>query len=103
VYPKERELPQTLLVDLEMEMDIGQAADSDDIAAAADYAQAARLLTDLAVQGRYRLIETYAENAVRALFDTFPRVETIRLETRKPFAVPQAAWAAVKIERRRPQ
>lgn len=101
VHPKERELPQTLLVDVEMDLDIGKAAENNDVSATVDYSDVAARLTHLKVRGKYELIETFAEDAAKMLFETYDLIQAIRLTVKKPFAVPQAAYVAVKIARQR--
>jgi len=101
IHPHERTEEQPVLVDLEVERDFAAAAASDDFAHTSDYTAMADLLTELARQRRYRLLETFAEEAAQALFRQFPEVDSLRLELRKPEAVPAADASFVRIERRR--
>ncbi|MCB9833916.1 MAG: dihydroneopterin aldolase [Planctomycetes bacterium] len=99
IHPHERVEPQSILVDCEMDHDLAQAAATDDIAATIDYSAVAGLLRDLAVEGRYQLIETYVEEAAARIIERFGALR-VMLKVMKPDAVPEARWSAVRIERR---
>ena len=79
---------------------IAAAAAGDDFSQTADYVEIADALTDLAVERQYRLLETFAEEGARLLFDRFG-AERVGLKIMKPAAIPSASWSAVRIERRR--
>ncbi|MCX7017324.1 MAG: dihydroneopterin aldolase [Candidatus Sumerlaeota bacterium] len=101
VNPKERESPQALLVDVDLDLDFAEAAETDDVGATANYSEVAARLEELAVDGQFHLLETLAEEAAGMLFEYYAALEALRLTVRKPSAVPAAACAAVTIERRR--
>jgi len=101
IYERERSEPQPVLVDIELDYDLGGAAASDAIAEAVDYDVVATELTRLAQQGRFALLETLAERAAARLFERLPAVRAIRMEIRKPRAVAEAACAFVRVERSR--
>ena len=103
IHPHERSAEQTIELDLEVEQDFAAATASDDFTHTSDYAAMAEHLTDLARRREYQLIETFAEEAALMLFEKFPAIETVRLEIRKPQAVPSAAASLVRIERHREQ
>jgi dihydroneopterin aldolase len=88
-------------VDLEMDLDLAEAVASENVAATVDYADAAARLEELAQEGRFQLLETYVEEAASMLFEAYPPLEAVRIEAKKPGAVPAADFAAVRIERRR--
>lgn len=83
-----------------MATDARQAARSDDIQDAVDYAAAARRVAALTVEGRFRLVETLAEHIAQLLLHEFP-IQRVRVEVEKPAAVPEADSVGVSIERRR--
>ena len=99
IYPHEREAEQPLFLDVELVHDFGPAASTDHIDGTIDYDGVARVL---AVGRRYQLIETLAEDGASALFAAFALVERVRIEIRKPNAVPAADAAYVAVERTRP-
>ncbi|HEX7034343.1 MAG TPA: dihydroneopterin aldolase [Pseudomonadales bacterium] len=100
ILPHERERPQPVRISFAMTTDASRAARTDDIADAVDYAAAARRVTALTVEGRFRLVETLAEHIAQLLLHEFP-VERVRVEVEKPAALPEAGGVGVAIERRR--
>tara|TARA_Y100001934_G_scaffold257677_1_gene327039 strand:- start:381 stop:746 length:366 start_codon:yes stop_codon:yes gene_type:complete len=101
IHPHERETPQRIELDLEVGQDFAAAAASDDVQHTSDYALMAELLEELARERQYQLLETYAEEAACLLFERFAAISSIRMEIRKPQAVPAAAASFVNIERMR--
>ena len=101
IYPNEREQVQPLEIDAELDYDFAQAAKTDKIGNAVDYDHVAKLLKNLAVERRFKLLETYAEEAAAALFCRFEVVQAVRLEIRKPKAVAAAQASFVRVGRSR--
>ncbi len=101
IYPHEREAAQPLFLDVELVHDFAPAAATDHIDGAIDYDGVARTLTGLATDRKYQLIETFAEEGAAALLAEFGQVERVRVEIRKPNAVPAAAAAFVAVDRSR--
>jgi dihydroneopterin aldolase len=66
-----------------------------------DYDQVVRLVTALIQSRRFQLIEAMAEAVAAMLFERVPAIEAVRLEIRKPDAVPAAASSFVRVERSR--
>lgn len=102
IHPHERETPQPVVIDLALDYDLAPAAASDGIGDAIDYTRMAALLTDLCQQRQFQLLETMAEEAARMVFAADARIVALRLEIRKPAAVPAAAAAFVRVSRERP-
>jgi 7,8-dihydroneopterin aldolase/epimerase/oxygenase len=101
VLPAERCAPQRLLVDAEVDLDFAAAAAQDDVAATLDYARAADLLTRLAVEGRFQLVETYVSRACDALLGMHPGAMRVCVSARKPDILPQCRAVGARLERRR--
>jgi dihydroneopterin aldolase len=101
IYAHERERTQAVLLDIELDYDFAAAARSDAIADAVDYDFVAASVTELLQTKRFQLIETMAEQAAAMLLDRVPTVRTVRLEIRKPAAVPAADCSFVRLERGR--
>jgi dihydroneopterin aldolase len=101
IHPREREIPQPLLVDLDMDLDIALAAETQEVSATVDYSGVAAQLTALAQNRKYLLIEAFAEESAALLFDTYPPIQQVQISVKKPNAVPAARHAAVKIVRLR--
>jgi len=98
VYDWEREIRQTLVLDLEMGCDIRHAAASDQIDLALDYAAVSNAVLALVGDSEYQLIETLAEAVVRLVMRDF-HVAWLRLRISKPGAVPEAADVGIVVER----
>ena len=101
IYPHERVDEQPLFLDVEVDQDFRAAASAEHVDHTVDYDHIASGLTDLATQGRYQLIETFAEDAAALILGRWASVDAVRIEVRKPRAVPAAACSFVRVERRR--
>ena len=101
VHELERTQPQPVIFNIEVDYDFAQPTRSDKIDDAIDYDQIAAVVTDLVRQQSFALLETMAEEAVAVLFKRIERIRTIRMEIRKPQAVPDAAYSFVRVERSR--
>jgi dihydroneopterin aldolase len=98
VHGWEREVEQTLTVNLDMAADVARAAATDDLADALDYSAVAETITAVVREGKFRLIETVAERVAERVLADYP-VAWLRLEVRKP--IRDGYTAAVTIERTR--
>ncbi len=101
IYEHERQARQAVIVDIALDYDFAAAAASDAIGDAVDYAGVASGVTELAQRRAFQLIETMAEETAAMLLARLPQVRTVRLEIRKPAAVPEAACSFVRVERTR--
>lgn len=98
IYDWEREVKQTVSLDLDMATDIRRAADSDCIDHTLNYKAVAKRLISFIEQSEFQLIETMAEKIagiVRSEFD----VQWLRLRLSKPGAVRGSRDVGVIIER----
>ena len=100
VHAYEQNAPRPLILDLEMGVDIREAAASDRIRDAVDYSTVADEIIKLAAARRFQLIETLAETIARMVFERFP-ITTLRLSIGKPGAIDTAKTVGVRIDRRR--
>ena len=98
VYDWEREVTQTLVVDLEMAWDNRIPGASDDVADALDYAAVSERTERCLKELRPKLLEHGAEVLAEVLQQEFG-VGWLRLTLRKPGAVPAARSVGVCIER----
>ncbi len=101
IYPHERVQAQTVFLDIELDYDFAPAATADAIAGAVDYDDVAASVTGLLQERRFQLIETMAEAAAALLLVRVTVATAVRIAVRKPAAVPAAASAFVRVERRR--
>jgi len=98
IYDWEREIRQTVRLDLKMAWDIGKAAATDDIAHALDYKSVSKRLIAYVEQSSFGLIESLAEECARIVMNEFG-VPWLRLKMSKPGAVRGSENVAVIIER----
>ncbi|HEY6131507.1 MAG TPA: dihydroneopterin aldolase [Halioglobus sp.] len=97
VYEWERNLRQSLVLDLEMASDTARAAASDEIADALDYAAVASSVVALVEGSEYQLLETLGEAVVQMIVRDFG-APWLRLRLSKPGAVAEAEDVGVIIE-----
>jgi dihydroneopterin aldolase len=98
VYDWEREITQTVSLDLEMAFDIGPAAASDAIDDTLDYKSVAKRLIAFVEGSEFQLVEALAEHCARIVLAEFP-VTWLRLKLSKPGAVRGSSAVGVIIER----
>ncbi|MBI5201047.1 MAG: dihydroneopterin aldolase [Elusimicrobia bacterium] len=97
----ERKNPQPIELDLTLELDLREAARTDDVRHTADYwvvEQAVRR----AVQGPFRLLERLAEEAARAALAASLKVRAVTVRAAKrPAVMPKTGRVVVEIRRAR--
>ncbi len=100
IYDWERQVRQTLSLDLEMAWDNRAAAASDNIEDALNYKSVADRLIQFVAGSEFQLLEAMAEQVCDIVLTEFA-VEWLRLRLRKPGAVPQARAVGLLLERGR--
>lgn len=98
VYGWERQLKQTLVLDLEMGTDIRKAGQSDRIEDTLNYKDVAKRLIAFVESSEYQLVEALAEGITRILLDEF-KVPWFKLRINKQGAVRGVRDVGVLIER----
>lgn len=98
VYGWERELRQTLIIDLVMAWDNQLPGSSDNVEQALDYASVSAAITAWVRASSFQLLEALAEDLAARLLAEFG-VKGLRLTLRKPGAVANARSVGVEIER----
>ena len=101
IHPHERENPQPVFLDLEVDYDFAPAAESDAISDAVDYDRMAKMATELIQSRKFHLLEAMAEAVTAMLLEKVSAIDCVRLEIRKPAAVPAADNSFVFVERER--
>ncbi len=102
IYEWERELKQTVILDLEMATDIRKAAASDDIEHTIDYKAVAKRLIGFVENSEFFLVETLAEKITEIILNEFS-VPWVKLILNKKGAIRGASDVGIIIERgRRP-
>lgn len=98
VFEWERNIRQTLLLDIDMATDIRPAATTDDLAKTLDYKAVSDAVTELVQKSEFQLVETLAETVAGLIQNDF-NVPWVKLVVSKPGAVPTAKTVGVMIER----
>ncbi len=98
IYEWEREIKQTVIVDLEMATDIRQAAATDDIQYTVDYKAVAKRLISFVEESDFYLVETLAEKIAELILSEFS-VPWVRLSLNKKGAIRGASDVGIILER----
>lgn len=98
IFDWEREIKQTVSLDLEMGFDIRKAGASDHIDDTLDYKAVSKRLIGFIEESEFQLVETLAERCASIVLDEFP-VHWLRLKLSKPGAVRGSNAVGVIIER----
>lgn len=102
VLPEEHDRPQPLEIDLDVELDLRRAGESDDLADTVDYGAVCAIVEQVVGAGHVALLEHLAETiAGRLLADD--RIERVTVAVRKlrPPVPQQLATSGVRISRSR--
>lgn len=94
----EKEIKQTLVIDVDMAWDTSKAAEKDELEKTLDYAEISTAIEVFANNNPVDLIETLAERMANYLISTF-HIPWLRLTIGKPGAVHNAVTVGVEIER----
>ena len=97
-YQWEKEIKQTLVIDLEMAWDTAKAAANDELAKTLDYAEISEKIAEFANSNPVDLIETLAERMAAYLMTQY-HIPWLKLKVGKPGAVHNAISVGVEIER----
>jgi dihydroneopterin aldolase len=100
IFDWEREVKQTIAIDLEMSADIRRAARSDSIDDTLNYKAVAKRVLAFVQDSRFQLVETLAERVAGLILTEFP-VEWVRVTLHKPGAIRHSKDVGVMIERSR--
>src|SRR5690349_17016046 len=100
VLEHERHRPQPLFLDVELGLDVADAAYAGRITATCDYTRVADELAAMLEFRRYRLLEMAAEELCAMLIGVHPLLDDVRLRLRKPRALAgRAREAGVELHR----
>jgi dihydroneopterin aldolase len=98
VYDWERDIRQTVVLDIEMAVNAASAGATDDVVDALDYAAVSERVLEYVHASHYKLIETLAERVAELVMNEFG-VPWLHLRLSKPGAVKAADDVGVVIER----
>jgi len=94
----EKEIKQTLVIDVAMAWDTAKAAENDELAKTLDYADISTAIEAFANKNPVDLLETLAERIANFLMSEY-HIPWLKLTIGKPGAVHNAATVGVEIER----
>jgi len=98
IYGWERQVPQAIVLDIEMATDIAKAAASDKIEDTLNYKAVAKRVIHFVEQSQFELVETLAEHIAKLIVDEF-NVSWLRLRLNKKGALRGAQDVGLIIER----
>lgn len=102
IFAWERDIKQTLIIDLELGADVRRSAATDHIRDTLDYKAISKRARSFAEASQFQLVETLAERLATLILAEFP-VPWLRLSINKIGAVRGARDVGVRIERTAPQ
>ena len=94
ILPDERVKEQTLLLDIYLDVDLGDSNIADDINETIDYTKIAEMATQLGISKKYKLIESFCYDLNNLFLDTFKIIQRSKIIVKKPNAIPKAKYAA---------
>lgn len=97
VPEEERSRPQRLLLSVEMEVDLSEAAASDRIEETIDYSSIAQRLLIFGEGRSWKLLEKLVSDLAE-LVSTHYRPQSLRVEVKK-FPIPQSRYVSVSVTR----
>ena len=100
VYAWERNLPQTIRIDLDIGMPSARPFESGEFADAVDYAKVVARIESLAAGHAHLLLEPFAEEIARTIIDEFG-APSVKLRVAKLAPLPGVREMGVMIERER--
>lgn len=98
IYEWERRVKQSVMLDMDMAVDIRKAAESGNIADTLDYKKVAKRVAEYVGSTDFQLVETLAEHVAEIILMEF-NVGWVRLRVNKKGAVRGAVDVGVIIER----
>jgi dihydroneopterin aldolase len=99
IHKRERHVPQTVSIDLDIGIPGTSVFASDKVADTIDYEQVALKIKALAGTGHFRLVETFADRIAKLLLEEF-RAPWVKVCAAKVGILPNARFVGVSIERR---
>ena len=94
----EREVQQTVTIDLELDLDLAEAGRKDDLNLTVDYKEVRDRIEAVVASSRFFLIEALAEKVAEACLAE-PRVQRVRVRVEKPGALRATRTVGVEIVR----
>ena len=102
IFDWERQVKQTVIVDIEIAVDVTKAALSDSIDDTLNYKRVAKRVLTFVEASKFHLVETLAEHIAMLILEDFG-IAWVRLSLSKPGAIRSSRDVGVTIERGRDQ
>ncbi len=99
VYKHEKGVLQRLVISVEIETALSEAAQGDALAKTIDYDRVANVCRTVAMEQHHELIETVAEKIAALVLQGEAGADAVFVRVAKPGAVPDAKTVAVEISR----
>ena len=100
IFDWERQVKQTVLVDIEISADIAKAALSDSIHDTLNYKRIAKRVLAFVEESKFHLVETLAEGIAMLLLEDFG-IDWVSISLSKPGAIRSSRDVGVMLERDR--
>ena len=100
IFDWERQVKQTVIVDIELSADVRKAALSDSINDTINYKRIAKRVLAFVEESKFHLVETLAEHIAMLVLGDF-EVSWVRISLSKPGAVRSSRDVGVALERNR--
>ncbi|HEY4970981.1 MAG TPA: dihydroneopterin aldolase [Steroidobacteraceae bacterium] len=100
IFDWERQVKQTVIVDIEIGVDVTKAALSDSIDDTLNYKRVAKRVLAFVEASKFHLVETLAEHVAMLILEDFG-IAWVRLSLSKPGAIRSSRDVGVTIERGR--
>jgi dihydroneopterin aldolase len=97
VMSHEAKVGQTFAIDIELDIDLSDAARTDKVADTVSYDQVVTRATEAFLGHRFRLIEAAAGSVADTILAAFPRVDRIAVTIHKPHAPVAATFTDVGV------
>lgn len=97
VYPEEQKLGQKFIIDIEISIDLQQAAATDDLTVTVDYGAVYQQVKQVVEQQQFKLIEALAGRIADVVL-VFPGITAVNVKVQKPEAPLPWATGCVSVE-----
>jgi dihydroneopterin aldolase len=98
IYEREKRVPQTLQIDLDIALPNSRACTSDDINDALDYADVAQHIQTVLSEGHFSLLETLAEHIAHIILKDF-NAPWVKVSVAKLQAIRNCKMVGISVER----
>ena len=98
IHKRERYLPQTVSIDLDIGLPGETVFASDRVADTIDYEEVALRIKALAASGHFKLVETFADHIAKLLMEDL-KAPWVKVSAAKIGILPNAGFVGVSIER----